>query len=174
MRLLIVSDSHGNSQILDELASRYLNQVDAFVHCGDSELSSNQLIWSMMDTVAGNCDFDPGFQSLQVKKDLPFPYLIVHGHRHEVKWTLDRLADVAKKEDVDFVFYGHSHILKFDYQDGIFFINPGSIQSPRGELREKTYCILEATSEKVEIRVFNEQHHELPLLAEEWTFPKEF
>ena len=31
MQLLLVSDSHGDSQILDELVEKYVEEVDAFV-----------------------------------------------------------------------------------------------------------------------------------------------
>lgn len=161
MQLLIVSDSHGNSRILDDLASRYLDQVDAFVHCGDSELASTNLIWEVMDTVAGNCDFDPGFPDRLVCKDQPFPYLVVHGHRHQVKWNLDLLAQEANQEGVRLVFYGHSHMLQFDFQNGVFFINPGSIQQPRGRLMEKTYCLLDVDKTGIGIRVYNHSHQEL-------------
>lgn len=161
MRLLIVSDSHGNSRILDELASIYMGRVDAFVHCGDSELASSNLIWEMMDTVAGNCDFDPGYQEKLVRQDQPYPYLIVHGHRHQVKGTLELLAKEARQEGVHLVFYGHSHVLRFEQEEGVFFVNPGSIQQPRGPLSEKTYCLLEADKEGITIKVFNHKHQEL-------------
>ena len=158
MKLLIVSDSHGNKQILNELASRYHNKVDAIVHCGDSELSSDDLIWEAMDSVRGNCDFDSGYQDLVVRRDQDYDYLITHGHRHDVKRTLELLKSEAKNENVRFVFYGHSHVLKFDYEDGIYFITPGSIQSPRGNVLERTYCVLKAEGSKLAIEVYNYKH----------------
>lgn len=168
MRLIIVSDSHGNSTILDEIASRYSDSVDGFVHCGDSELSSTNLIWDIMDTVAGNCDFDPNFPDIFLNDSLDAPYLIVHGHRHQVKYTLQYLKEEAKKEQVAFVFYGHSHVLTLNDEDGIFLINPGSIQQPRGELKERTYGLLETSDETVSFRVFNHQHQELPEHSQLW------
>lgn len=168
MRLLIVSDSHGNSHILDELVEKYIDHVDKFVHCGDSELPDNHLVWNIMDTVSGNCDFYADFKDIHIERETAFPYAIVHGHHHNVKWTLEDLKEFAKLNKLSFMFYGHSHILKFDYEDSIFFINPGSIQSPRGLLREKTYCLLEANDTTVKIRVFDDQHEELPELFQKW------
>lgn len=165
MRLLVVSDSHGNRKILDELASKYVGQVDAFVHCGDSELPANDLIWEVMDTVAGNCDYDSGYPDTVVKRDLDYHYAIVHGHRHDVKWSLAPLKALAMEARVPIVFYGHSHVLKFDFEDGVFFINPGSIQSPRGDLRERTYCILNAREGIITIEVFNQDHEKLKQLS---------
>ena len=170
MRLIVVSDSHGNSRILNEIASKYINEVDAFVHCGDSELSSKDTIWNVMDTVAGNCDDDRNFPDVYINDEIEFPYLIVHGHQHGVRYSLEELKQEAKSEGVTFVFYGHTHILKFDKEDGVFIINPGSIQQPRGELREKTYCLFEATNDEVSIRVFNQKHIELPELYKKWSY----
>ncbi|MGP6146271.1 YfcE family phosphodiesterase [Jeotgalibaca sp. A122] len=165
MRILVVSDSHGNKQILNELAEKYGDEVDAFVHCGDSELPSDDLIWEMMDTVRGNCDYDGGYDELFISRKLSQHYAIVHGHRHDVKWSLEPLKDLARKAEVPIVFYGHSHILKFDYKDGIYFINPGSIQSPRGDLRERTYCILSVESNRLVIEVFRHNHEKLESLT---------
>lgn len=161
MRLLLVSDNHGNSHILDELAAKYDGEVDAFVHCGDSELDSQQLIWEIMDSVRGNMDFDSGYKDMRVNREAAYPYLTVHGHQQHVNHTLSYLAELAEEEKVEFVFYGHTHILKFDQINGVWFINPGSIQSPRGELRERTYCILEVDDKRLSISVYNDSHEPL-------------
>lgn len=76
IKILAVSDSHGNKDILNELALRYSNQVDHFVHCGDSELSSSDLIWGIMSTVMGNCDYD-----YQMNDLIPFP-----GRQRKMYW----------------------------------------------------------------------------------------
>ncbi|AQS53327.1 hypothetical protein BW727_100935 [Jeotgalibaca dankookensis] len=165
MQLLLVSDSHGDSQILDELVEKYVEEVDAFVHCGDSELSSAYPVWNIVDTVAGNCDFDNGFQDVIVRRNLEYDYAIVHGHYHNIKWSLDPLKELAQEERVSMVFYGHSHVLKFDYTEGVFFINPGSITQPRGELKERTYCILSAHANQLMIDVYNHEHEKLDYLS---------
>ena len=46
------------------------------------------------------------------------------------------MADVAKENGaINYIFYGHTHVAKVDKMDDIFFINPGSISQPRGQLR---------------------------------------
>lgn len=165
MRLLVVSDSHGNEQILDDLASRYDGLVDGFVHCGDSELPATNLLWEVMDTVKGNCDYDNRYPDMVVNRDLDVPYLIVHGHRHEVKRGLESLKVLAKQERVPIVFYGHSHVLKFDFEDGIYFINPGSVQFPRGNISMPTYCLLAIEAGVLTIEVYDKNHEPIPSLT---------
>ena len=41
MLYLIVSDSHGDRDILCKLVKNYTGKVDAMFHCGDSELKSD-------------------------------------------------------------------------------------------------------------------------------------
>ena len=38
MKYLIVSDNHGDRQILVDLLAEFSGKVDTFIHCGDSEL----------------------------------------------------------------------------------------------------------------------------------------
>ena len=104
IKILAVSDSHGNKDILNELALRYSNQVDHFVHCGDSELSSSDLIWGIMSTVMGNCDYD-----YQMNDEYRFQagsknVLVVHGHQHSVRSSIAGLKREAEQANVSLVF----------------------------------------------------------------------
>lgn len=40
MKYLIVSDNHGDRNILVEIVNRYVDRVDHMFHCGDSELKA--------------------------------------------------------------------------------------------------------------------------------------
>ncbi len=161
MKILAVSDSHGKKDILNELASRYADQVDHFVHCGDSELSSSDLIWGIMTTVMGNCDYD-----YQLNDEYHFRagdknVLVVHGHRHSVRCSVAGLKQAAQQADASLVFYGHTHIAKAEQEDGILFINPGSISQPRGTLMEKTYCIVTLDGKSATVTYYNDRHNEM-------------
>nr|WP_319217898.1 metallophosphoesterase [uncultured Trichococcus sp.] len=161
IKILAVSDSHGKKDILNELALRYTNQVDYFVHCGDSELSSSDLIWGIMSTVMGNCDYD-----FQMNDEYRFQagdrdVLVVHGHRHSVRDSVAGLKNEAQQANASLVFYGHTHIAKAEQEDGILFINPGSISQPRGTLMEKTYCIVTLDEQTATVTYYNDRHQEM-------------
>ena len=161
IKILAVSDSHGEKDILNELALRYAHQVDHFVHCGDSELSSSDLIWGIMTTVMGNCDYD-----YQLNDEYRFQagdknVLVVHGHRHSVRGSVAGLKRDAQQANASLVFYGHTHIAKAELEDGILFINPGSISQPRGTLMEKTYCIVTLDDQTATVTYYNDRHQEM-------------
>ena len=80
MLYLIVSDSHGDRDILCKLVKNYTGKVDAMFHCGDSELKSDDELFDKMIVVGGNCDYDPEFLGQAVKQVGPDRMLLVHGH----------------------------------------------------------------------------------------------
>jgi len=161
IKILAVSDSHGKKDILNELALRYTNQIDHFVHCGDSELSSSDLIWGIMTTVMGNCDYDYQMNDEYLFQAGDRTVLVVHGHRHSVRGSVAGLKQAAEQADAALVFYGHTHIAKAELEDGILFINPGSISQPRGTLMEKTYCIVTLDDQTATVAYYNDHHQEM-------------
>ena len=43
--IIVMSDSHGDSLIVEEIRDRYLGKVDAIFHDGDSELRPDSPLW---------------------------------------------------------------------------------------------------------------------------------
>jgi len=160
MKVLIVSDSHGERSVLDELKERYGEQTDAMIHCGDSELQADDPSLEGFTIVRGNCDMDarlPMEQTLKVDGSRIF---VAHGHRHNIKSTMMNLSYSARENGADCAFFGHSHLLGAEYADGILFVNPGSISYPRGG-NDRTYAVAEKDEKGWDVRFFNEMHLEL-------------
>lgn len=53
MKYLVVSDNHGDRNILVEIVNRYVGMVDQMFHCGDSELKANDELWQHFTVVTG-------------------------------------------------------------------------------------------------------------------------
>ena len=58
--IIVMSDSHGDSFIVEEIRDRYLGKVDAIFHDGDSELRPDAPLWEGIHVVKGNMDFYAG------------------------------------------------------------------------------------------------------------------
>ncbi|WP_017756007.1 metallophosphoesterase family protein [Calidifontibacillus oryziterrae] len=142
MKVLVVSDSHGLTKELEEIQTRHIHEVDAMFHCGDSELASAAAELDNFTVVRGNCDFDQGFPTEQLKQVKGIRYYITHGHLYNVKMSLMPLSYRALEIGADVVCFGHSHISGAEVIDGVLFLNPGSIRLPRIR-KEKTYALLE-------------------------------
>ena len=43
--IIVMSDSHGDREIINDIKTKYQGEVDAIFHNGDSELLSSDTIW---------------------------------------------------------------------------------------------------------------------------------
>ena len=68
-----------------------------------------------------------------------------HGHNYNVKYGTQRLSETAKANCYDIVLYGHTHIAKILYEDGIYIVNPGSCSSPRAG--KASYAVIDITKQ---------------------------
>ena len=165
LKMLIASDNHADDTRLYDLLSIY-NDIDLWLHCGDSEFYIDNELWDSYKTVRGNMDWENKFPEVRSEKASDFNVVVLHGHRHQVKNTNSLMLDEAVENDAKIVFYGHTHVAKVEKEQGIYFINPGSISQPRGDLRVGSYAIYEKNNEGEKISFYDWNHNELPELSQ--------
>ena len=145
MRAIVFSDSHGSIRALEEIAKMHEKDTDAFIFCGDGieemEVLSYMYREKQMIYVSGNCDWGSEVPDTKIIDLFGKKILVTHGHRFCVKNGLDILMSEAKKEGVDIVLYGHTHIPYTVTLDGIHYMNPGSSGKPK--FGNPTYGILD-------------------------------
>jgi len=154
MRILLVSDTHGETEKLEMLLKILKNDIDMVCHMGDygSDLRKfeNKYKNLRMAAVNGNTDQALYGQTEQIldispKKGGKLRLLITHGHKFGVKRNIDRLLNYAKEMEVNAVFFGHTHEDVCFVKDGIFVINPGSLTF--GRERGNTYGLVNITEQ---------------------------
>lgn len=155
-KMLVVSDSHGDRKILENLLNHYQKKIDLFIHCGDSELPETDKLFETYQVVAGNCDYDSAFKSDQLILYENERIWITHGHHYQVNFGLERLALAARQQRVDFCFFGHTHQLGFEMHNNCLFLNPGSISLPRGNYANLggTYAIVTVNPQAIGIQYY--------------------
>lgn len=168
IKLVVMSDSHGDRGVVEEIKNRYLGQVDAIFHNGDSELPSDDAIWSGIQVVAGNCDYEPGYQLHLVTKLPNLTVAQTHGHLHAINFMWDRLVYFAQEHEADICLYGHLHRADAWQEEGIVFINPGSVLQPRGEVLEKLYALVTVTATTIKVDFYDLKHQIYPGLSKEF------
>ncbi len=139
MKIIVMSDSHSDKETVKIVSSV---EGEAYFHCGDSELAYDDPVLHSTYKVRGNCDFNPGFPSEVVATVGEKTILMVHGHQHDVKSSLQGLYEAAKIHNADIVLFGHSHLYGAEMKEGILFVNPGSTILPRGG-KAPTYATIE-------------------------------
>lgn len=130
-KILVLSDSHG------EVARMYsaVQEVhpDLVIHLGDCWEDAMRLKQRLdgipMECVPGNCDYVYE-QAVRVLLIEGKKVMICHGHTFHVKAGYLNLELAAKERGADAVLFGHTHRLYYETNNGITFLNPGSIGSP--------------------------------------------
>lgn len=148
MRILVVSDSHGNDGLLFR-AHQQAGPVDAVIHTGDGEEDARFLEETLdipVLRVAGNCDHgSPAPRELQVVL-AGRRILIVHGDRYQVKSGLEQLMNHARQVNAEVILFGHTHLALAEQRDGIQLLNPGTLGERAPFL---SYGILELTPQGI-------------------------
>lgn len=167
-KVLIVSDTHGLTEEVKRIKERHAD-VDAKIHCGDSELPYDSEELEGFHYAKGNCDFEPEMENEQTVKVGDMTIFVVHGHLHQVKATLMPLSYRAEEVGAQVACFGHSHIAGAEKIDDMLFINPGSARLPR-DREEPSYAILEwETLEEVHLQFYQvdgEKMEDLKLTTE--------
>lgn len=134
MKLLIFSDSHGDTYRMRELIARY-DDVNVVCHLGDGEREFSYLQSEFPDKtfygVRGNCDLASDAPALRLEILGGKRVLMTHGHLHGVKGGVYRYSLAAKEQNADLALFGHTHIPYEGYDDGLYLLNPGSIREGR-------------------------------------------
>lgn len=138
IKIAVMSDNHGDDTHLKKLLSLE-NDADYFIHCGDSETMNIDNLRHFR-AVKGNNDW---FLDLNNTIVIPLGIhriMVTHGHRCGYFDRSLVLAEMARQNECDIVFCGHTHMPMHEVVHGIHVINPGSTRLPRGG-SERMYCV---------------------------------
>ena len=115
MRIVVISDTHGNSYALESVIMRNTD-ADWIIHLGDGEreldnfILSHQRLAPKIIHVAGNCDFDSLSDDYIVLPLIGHKLLATHGHLYGVG-AVEPL--VKKLYELSAVFTVHKECLLF-------------------------------------------------------------
>lgn len=143
MRILVVSDTHGNDRDLEDLIR--VVKPDKIYHLGDSENECRFLknvSKCPVEAVCGNCDWYSHLPTSVVLEVGSHVLLLTHGHRFSCKVSYDGLLKEARRVGADYILYGHTHSPEIEKYKECTIINPGSLCYPRQFDRRGTYAVL--------------------------------
>jgi len=130
MKILIVSDSHGKWQVLQQIVERECPQV--VFHLGDYLGDAQKLSLACPDVeivaVPGNCD---GWFINQETDDIlsyeGVRFFLTHGHGYQVKSGAGAVIMAGRAAGADVILYGHTHQAVLEQLgDGSWLVNPGT------------------------------------------------
>lgn len=151
MKILVLSDSHGNISNMVQAVEREAPRM--VLHLGDcwrdAERLRDRFPELPMEQVCGNCDYFRG--SRETEKLLYLEgrrTLMCHGHTYGVKQSLLAAGLAAEEKELDLFLFGHTHKPLVDRRGRTLFLNPGSI----GDYARPTYGIVTLENGKLDAR----------------------
>jgi len=123
----LISDTHG---LLRKEVIEILNNCELIIHTGDIgkfEVIESLKKISHVEYIMGNCDKGKNI----AKED---KIIDVYNNRIYLIHDISKIKVDLKKENIDIVVYGHSHKHNIYEEDGILYINPGSVGPKRFKL----------------------------------------
>lgn len=146
MRILIVSDTHRKTDLLEEI---FIDEgpFDMLIHCGDIEGDEDRIYYMTgaecaCVMVPGNNDYLSMLPRERAMNIAGKNVWITHGHRYYVSMDTAIIRDEAASRGIHIVMFGHTHKPLVDYSNGIYLINPGSLTYPRQNGRRPSYIIM--------------------------------
>ena len=147
MRILVISDTHGNEQGLLQAVEEQPN-ARAVIHLGDgareAQAAADRFPGLPFYLVRGNCDWASTSAGLLYAREETFAgkrIFFTHGHLYEVKFDLYRAAGAARERQADVLLFGHTHRAEITWDDGLLLFNPGSLSGGA----DSTYGTLDIT-----------------------------
>lgn len=156
MKMLVVSDSHWENEILEKITNKYPT-MDFYIHCGDSSLKATDPLIEKYHVVLGNHDEDH-FPIQMIVEVGTKKCLIIHGHKHNVYNNYEMVEEFMKKNDIALCCHGHTHIPTIYRNENRVIINPGSVMMNRASYGYGTYAII-TIEDTIEIEFFHHKTH---------------
>lgn len=163
MKIAVFSDIHGNLEALEFIKTNIFPNVDELWFLGDLYFDyknnedtpkNRKIIYEWFKEVAnnkltviisGNCDYkettDNEFffnKNNLIKEFFGKKFLLEHGHELKEEQRKEHLIE----NECNVLILGHTHIGYITIEEGMIFLNPGSVAYPRDEANIPTYILL--------------------------------
>ncbi len=132
LKILVVSDTHGYTgnaiSLIEELRPEYI------IHLGDvaddcHELMSIYPMKRILCVLGNNDFFCQAFPLERVCEIEGKKIFMCHGHRYNVKRSLEPLKKAARQTEADIVLFGHTHTAYTEQYGDMVILNPGSTRT---------------------------------------------
>ncbi|MGI6728579.1 MAG: YfcE family phosphodiesterase [Anaerovoracaceae bacterium] len=154
MRLLVISDTHGKIEALDEIKNNLFG-IDRIIHLGDYEkdgLKFAQHLGIPVISVKGNMDGSYSNNDYRILHTGFGKIYLCHGHMEAVKFGPENLLYKASSLGCKAALYGHTHVPVYEEIGGMYLLNPGSLALPRGG-RPGSYAIITIEKDKFDATI---------------------
>lgn len=149
-KIVIMSDNHGDMYTLTDIKVLE-DDVDYYIHCGDSEFYSLQGLDGFV-AVKGNNDWNLDLPET-ARLDIEGRHLLItHGQYFGYFDREKKMIQFLKKYNGDVLISGHTHMPLAKEENGLWLINPGSTSWPRGGSK-RSYAVVTIDDKNVDVMI---------------------
>ena len=129
MRILVLSDSHGNVENMVRCVE--LTDPNVILHLADcrrdAEVLQTRFPSVPMQSVPGNCDWGSVDAPEVLTEYGGVRILMMHGHTRNMKASTLSAVYAAREMGAQILLFGHTHRPLVDYDGSLWVMNPGSV-----------------------------------------------
>ncbi|MBI2251173.1 MAG: YfcE family phosphodiesterase [Armatimonadetes bacterium] len=162
MKLGIISDTHKNLDYLKKVIQIFKDErIDLFIHLGD-DYSDLKDYDDFIKLVKIPGVYDPEYKDSniphrEILKIEEIKILLTHSpesHENDFPADLDPL-ELAKKENINLILYGHTHIPAIQEKENLLWVNPGHLKIEDKKGYPPTYSIIDISGRSIEAKIIN-------------------
>lgn len=129
MKVLVLSDSHGNAEAMARAVAQEQPRQVLFLGDGLRDVEELQRLYPTLPviTVPGNCDWGSFDQPERLIELEGVRILMMHGHTRRVKYDGLAASYAARELGAQVLLYGHTHVPLVDCDGTLFTMNPGTV-----------------------------------------------
>jgi len=162
LKVLVVSDTHGNTDSLRRLVGAVLpaESIDLLIHLGDDYGDTEvfeefEQPYLRVPGVFSGYYADRSIPNRRIEDLEGWKFLLSHtvtSHPNDLPDDPKPEALIAGKQ-VDAVLYGHSHRPELADKNGVLFVNPGHLKTEDKKGHSASYAILDISGNKIKGRI---------------------
>jgi hypothetical protein len=161
MKALVISDTHGSLDLVEEAGRRALAAgATLALHLGDDLEDAGPLRRLGLEVQGVQGVYHPDYQRPEPPNRLlvrleEVPLLLTHSrlpHPHDRPEDADP-AKLAGRLGVRAVLYGHTHVPALEDEQGVLWINPGHLRPADKRGWPPTLALLTATGDRLQVQI---------------------
>jgi len=167
-KIIIFSDSHGNSKGIKEAISAAGSKSSHILHLGDGLADGKSIAQALsipFTGVRGNEDYGDESPEIIYLESNGWKIMLLHGHQLDIngyqaqpEWEhqIQILADTAQAAGAKCLLFGHTHHWYLSNRNGTLICNPGNLYL--GSQKPHTFAILHTTPDSLKIDILEKNY----------------
>jgi len=163
LKMGVVSDSHGNTELLRRVGVHMVKElgVSVIAHLGDEHTDAEVLSDLDVELISVPGVFHKDYRYEEVKNRIirafhGWKFMLSHTdtpHRNDMPDDPDP-QEAVKFRQIDVLLFGHTHLPAIEVRNGVLCVNPGNLKED-DKKHTPTYAVLKIDEDEIEATLYD-------------------